>query len=424
MLRKYLNKLKSSNGKVLLENFISLSALQLAGILLPLITLPYVLRTIGFDKYGLIVFSASLVAYFTSLTDFSFQVTATRDVAVFRSSPKKLDIIYSKVLIIKVFFLLISWGIIGTIVCLVPSFYEYWYIYLYTGISLLGQVLFPEWFFQGIEKMRYITYLNLGIKLFFTLCIFLFIKKESDYWIYPLLQSMGFIGAGIVGQYLLMTKYKLKIVRVSFKSLISTVKSNTPIFVNRFVPTLYNNTSTFILGIIGTDFLVGIYQAILTIVNLAASLLDIFSRVFFPFLNRRKDAFNMYKKMMFSATAIMIIGILILNKVIFWYLNISYEDAFLILVILSCGLIGYSLSNIFGLNYFIVYRHDKLVMQNTLIASLIGFVLSYPLISYYSILGAAINLSLARCVMGGGLYYKYLSVNKKTIYNENSRISN
>ncbi|GIJ93918.1 hypothetical protein CAPN002_11360 [Capnocytophaga stomatis] len=235
---------------------------------------------------------------------------------------------------------------------------------------------------------------------------------------------MGFIGAGIVGQYLLMTKYKLKIVRVSFKSLISTVKSNTPIFVNRFVPTLYNNTSTFILGIIGTDFLVGIYQAILTIVNLAASLLDIFSRVFFPFLNRRKDAFNMYKKMMFSATAIMIIGILILNKVIFWYLNISYEDAFLILVILSCGLIGYSLSNIFGLNYFIVYRHDKLVMQNTLIASLIGFVLSYPLISYYSILGAAINLSLARCVMGGGLYYKYLSVNKKTIYNENSRISN
>lgn len=382
--------------------------------LLPLITLPYIVRTIGFDKYGLVVFSASLVAYFTSLTDFSFQVTATRDVAIFRNSPKKLDIIYSKVLIIKLFFLLVSWGIIGAIVRLVPSFYEHWDIYLYTGISLLGQVLFPEWFFQGIEKMRYITYLNLGIKLFFTLCIFLFIKKESDYWIYPLLQSMGFIGAGIVGQYLLMTKYNLKFVKVSFKSLVSTVKSNTPIFITRFVPTLYNNTSTFILGLLETKFLVGIYQAISTIVNLAASLLDIFSRVFFPFLNRRKDAFNMYKRMMLIATFAMFIGILTFNKVIFWYLNISYKDAFLILVILSCGLIGYSLSNIFGLNYFIVHRQDKLVMRNTVVASLIGFALAYPLIGYYSILGAAINLSLARCLMGGGLFINFLKESSKS----------
>ncbi|REC73941.1 oligosaccharide flippase family protein, partial [Chryseobacterium rhizosphaerae] len=168
MINRIKKIFNTKDKKALLENFVSLSALQLVGMLLPLITLPYILRVIGFEKYGVIVFSASLIAYFTALTDFSFRITATRDVAIYRDSPKKLNIIYSKVLTIKTLFLLISWLIIAIVVCLYPPFYENKEIYFYTSLLLLGYVLFPEWFFQGIEKMRYITYLNLGIKLFFT----------------------------------------------------------------------------------------------------------------------------------------------------------------------------------------------------------------------------------------------------------------
>lgn len=412
MINKIKNIFNTKDKKALLENFVSLSALQLIGMLLPLATLPYILRVIGFEKYGVIVFSASLIAYFTALTDFSFRITATRDVALNRDSPKKLNIIYSKVLTIKTLFLLLSWILIAIAVFLYPPFWENKEIYFYTSLLLLGYVLFPEWFFQGIEKMRYITYLNLGIKLFFTLCVFIFIKKESDFWIYPLLQSAGYIGAGLVGQYLLVKKYKLKFIFLPYKTVIKTIKINSPIFINQFVPTLYNNTSTFLLGILGTAKLVGIYQAILTIVNLIVTLIEILSRVFFPFLNRKKDAFQWYKKMMLITISVMIIGVLALNKVIFWYLNISYDNAFWILLVLAIGLFGYTLYNIFGLNYFIIHREDKLVMKNTLFASLLGFVLAYPLIHFYSVLGAAINLSLARCVMGGGLYYKFFKRKK------------
>ncbi|MGN7757154.1 oligosaccharide flippase family protein [Chryseobacterium sp. 22532] len=411
-----INRLKkifnTKDKKALLENFVSLSALQLIGMLLPLVTLPYILRVIGFEKYGVVVFSASLIAYFTALTDFSFRITATRDVAIYRDSPKKLNIIYSKILTIKTLFLLLSWLIIAIAVYLYPPFYENKEIYFYTSLLLLGYVLFPEWFFQGIEKMRYITYLNLGIKLFFTLCVFILIKKESDFWIYPLLQSAGYIGAGLVGQYLLVKKYKLKFIFLPYKLIVKTIKTNSPIFINQFVPNLYNNTSTFLLGILGTPQLVGIYQAILTIVNLIVTLIEILSRVFFPFLNRKKDAFQWYKNMMLVTISVMIIGVLAFNKLIFWYLNINYDNAFWILLVLAIGLFGYTLYNIFGLNYFIVHRQDKLVMKNTLFASLLGFILAYPLIHYYSVLGAAINLSLARCVMGGGLFYKFFTTKK------------
>lgn len=415
MINKIKKTFNTKDKKALLENFISLSALQFVGMLLPLITLPYILRVIGFEKYGIIVFSASLIAYFTSLTDFSFKITATRDVAVNRNSPKRLNIIYSKVLTIKMFFLLISWTIIALVVYLYPPFYENRQIYFYTSLLLLGYVLFPEWFFQGIEKMRYITYLNLGIKLFFTLCVFIFIKKQSDFWIYPLLQSAGYIGAGLVGQYMMVKKYKLTFMLLPYKVILKTVKDNSPIFINQFVPTLYNNTSTFLLGIFGTDKLVGIYQAILTVVNLIVALIEIISRVFFPFLNRRKDAFNSYKNMMMISVALMIAAVLIFNRLIFFYLNINYDNAFWLLFILVLGVIGYAFYNIFGLNYFIIHRQDKLVMKNTLIFSLIGFFITIPLIKYFSILGSALSLSLVRCLIGSNLFFKWVKNDKKNL---------
>lgn len=154
--------------------------------------------------------------------------------------------------------------------------------------------------------------------------------------------------------------------------------------------------------------MVGIYQAILTVVNIGITLIEILSRVFFPFLNRKKDVFNNYKKMMFWVVSVMSICILLSHQLVFWYLNITYRYAFWVLFILIIGLIGYTFYNIFGLNYFIIHRQERLVMKNTIRASLIGFFLAFPLVHFFGIIGVAINLSFTRLMMGGGLYFKYM----------------
>jgi len=406
-LKEYFHIFKGKDAKVLLENFFSLSALQLVGMLLPLITLPYLLRVLGFSNYGIVILAASLVAYFQSITDYSFKITATRDVAVYRNSPEKLNIIYSKVLMVKGLFLCLSFLVLFAIVMLYPPFYEERRVFFLTMPLLIGYGLFPEWFFQGIEKMKYISLLNIGIKLFFTICVFVFITKKEDYWIYPLLQSAGFIGAGLVGQYILIKKYKLKFYWLRFKMIKNTIKDNFPIFINQFLPNLYNNTNTLLLGIFTTTYLVGIYDALKKIIDLCVAFLNIVSRVFFPFLNRRKDAFPKYLKMMLFLgmvlTALPIIG----HPLVFWYLDLEYENALLILTLLSLSLIGYTAYDIFGLNYFIIRRKDKLVMKNTILSSLIGLVLAFPLIYFFNIIGAAVNLMIARLLMGGHLWYKW-----------------
>src|SRR5690606_1827705 len=111
-MRKPTNNLlrygNTSDRKVLIENFLSLTFLKVLGVVLPLITLPYIVRVLGIERYGVVVLTNSLMVDFQSVADFSFMIPATRDVAVFTSGPKKLHLIFSNVLLVKCLFLAIS----------------------------------------------------------------------------------------------------------------------------------------------------------------------------------------------------------------------------------------------------------------------------------------------------------------------------
>ena len=113
LLNKYFN---TEAKKVVLNNFFSLSLLQVANYLLPLITLPYLVRVLGIDKFGLLAFATSFVFYFRIIVDYGFKLTATRDISKYREDKSKVQEIYSAVMIIRIWFFLIS--IIGLFVSL------------------------------------------------------------------------------------------------------------------------------------------------------------------------------------------------------------------------------------------------------------------------------------------------------------------
>lgn len=392
--------------KRLFENFLSLSILQVINICITLVTLPYVLRVLGPENYGIVVLANSVVMLFHSIIDYSFKISATRDVSIFRDSNKKLNIIYSKVMFIKSLMLLFSIIIITVIVFSYEPFRDEKLTFFLTTLTLFGYVLFPDWFFQGIEKMKYITIINSSIKILFAACIFIFIDSSEDYWMYPLFISLGYLIAGIVSQYILCYKFSINIRYVKLNSIIVALKENFPIFINQFLPNLYNNFTVIILGLMVNTYSVGVYDAIKKVTDLGVTLISIISRVSFPYLNRDFSAFKKYRIYIFTTALLMSFIFIVINPLIFWYLDLNGESDIIILTFLSLSIIGYTLYDVYGVNYFIIKRKDSLVMKSTIIASMIGFVAVIPLVYFFSIVGAAFNLFISRFMMGGYLYYK------------------
>lgn len=403
---KFLIK-NNSNVRVLLENFLSMFSLRILVLIFPLITMPYLIRTIGFSNYGIIMLAASLTSYFVSVTDYSFRITGTRDISVFKGSKVKINYIYSKIMVTRTIFLLVSLIILVLIVNCYEPFFQNREIFYFSFLALIGNCFFPDWFFQGMLKMKFITFIDLGVKFFFTISVFAFIKIEKDAWIYPLLQSIGVIVSALIAQIILLKQFRLSFYKIRARYVWILVKENFPIFINQFMPNLYNNTNTFLLGILAPAFVVGVYSAIKRITDLCVTLVGVFSVVLFPFLNIKKNVFPLYRKGMIWIGLILTIVPILSYKIIFWYLNIDDDNAFSILLILSIGTFFIVMYDIYGLNYFIIKRQDRLVMNNTIIASVFGFILAFPLINYWGILGAAINLTLSRMIMGIGLYWKF-----------------
>ena len=185
--------------KRLLDNFLSLGALQIFSYVIPFITLPYQTRVLGVEKFGLVYFAFAFMAYFDILTDFGFGISATREIAVNRHNKNNIINIFNSVMVIKGLLLTVSFVILLLCIVFIPKMRENYIIFLLSFLMCVGHAIYPVWFFQGMERMKYITCLNILSRIIFMVLIFVFVKQQSDYVIVPLLNSMGFLAAGLIG---------------------------------------------------------------------------------------------------------------------------------------------------------------------------------------------------------------------------------
>ncbi len=133
MLSKMFNRIfNSDEKKALVNNFLSLSVLQVANYLLPLITFPYLVRVIGVEYFGLLSFANATIAYFNMITDYGFVLTATREIAVHRDDRNKVIEIFSSVMIIKFILMCICFVLLCILVFSFDKFSGEIIVYLLT----------------------------------------------------------------------------------------------------------------------------------------------------------------------------------------------------------------------------------------------------------------------------------------------------
>jgi len=287
MLLNLKNRVKSKDNKVLLSNFFSLSALQMATYLFPLITFPYLVHILGIELFGLLAIATATVAYFQILVDYGFDLSATKEVSIHREDREKIIEIFSSVLIIKFALMVISFILLSILIFSVEKFTENWEVYYFTFGLVIGQTLFPIWFFQGMEKMKYITILTIISKFIFTISIFIFVKESSDYKVVPLLYAIGSIVSGFIALYIIKRDFNITIKWQKIDVLKKYLYDGWYIFVQRFYVNLYTTTNIVILGILTNDTIVGFYAIAKRIIDIFGQLFKIVSNVYYPYFSKK-----------------------------------------------------------------------------------------------------------------------------------------
>lgn len=384
----------NKDAKALAGNFVWLSALKIVGYLFPLITIPYLARVIGVEGFGEIAFAVSVMVFIETLTDFGFNYTATRDIARCRDDKQKVSEIFSNVFWAKILLMTCGFVILCILIYSIPSFYDKRLLLFLTFLYIPGHIIFPDWFFQAMEQMKYITILNIVSKLIFTVLIFVVIQAPDDYVWQPLLTAAGYWVSGMIAMYFVVHNFHVRFFKPNWNNIWSSIKGSWNMFLCLILPNSYTNFSTILLRTTAGEMATGLYDAGMRFIQLVDQLFQILSRTFYPFLARRMDKHQTY---------VLISGFLSVCASLFLFfgadllINIFYtpdfQPAVLVIKILSMAPISLFLMNTYGVNYLVLAGRERIYRNIILAVSAIGFITTWILTPTYGYIGTAITIS-------------------------------
>ena len=399
--KKIINSFQEKDNKVLLYNFVYLSLMQIAGFVFPLLTLPYLAKVVGTAGFGKVAFASAIIIWVQTISDWGFNYTATRNLALSRDDPDAVSHIFSTIFWSRIVLTCCSLLLLLLLIFLVPKFRENCNVILVTFLMVPGNVLVSEWFFQALERMKYITILNLLAKFLFMSCVFLFVKEKNDYILQPFFISLGFIVSGCIAMYFILIRWKVKLQKSSFSEIYTTIKDSTDVFINNLMPNLYNSMSTVLLGFYSTATSVGIYSAGKNFISVSNSMISVISRAFYPYLARKTDKHTIFAKINIGVALIVVSFLFSFAPfIIHIFYTDGFSDSIVVLRITSISLIFIVLNTVYGTNYLLLHNCDRLLRNITIISSVVGLILAFPLIVELDYIGASLTFLISNILMG------------------------
>ena len=394
------------------KNYIYLLMIQGANFILPLITIPYLVRTLGINKFGIVMVAQSFAILLTIITEFGLDMSATRQVALIKNDKKKVSQYFFDVFFLKMFLVIIAFIILAFCIFYVDKFSREYLVYFFSFGMVFGQALFPAFFFRGIEEMRIITIINVLAKVIFTISVFIIIKTPGDYHYVPILNGLGFILSGCLG-FILSLKY-VSFMKPIFNEAISIAKESFSLFLSNLAVSFYTKINTLIVGIFISDSVAGVYSSMEKLVVATKSIYIPLYQALFPniVVKDKITIVSIINKMKYYMGALGAIISFLIFLFAVDILNLIYNDEMITsyyMIFQILGLIGFlsSLNMLFVSLFFPAVKAFNQRLKILSMGGIFNIILVITLVQYYSIYGVAISATISELFILIVAYYLY-----------------
>lgn len=368
-----------------------------AGLIIPIITFPYISRILGPEKIGVVNFVVSYAYYFMHIASFGIASYAVREMARVRDDKVQSERLGNEIFNLNLLFSLFS-GILYLVVAfLVPRFRENYILYVFYSVTIFTNFLALDWLFQAQDDYAFTTARSVFVRLLSIVAVFIFIKKEADYYIYMIIISLSEMGSRFSG--LVYARKKFVDLRISHKFLnfARHFKSLFTLFLFRIVNGIQGNLDKIMIGIFITYYEVGIYSTGVKFVFLVIPLIETVGVVIFPKITiSAKDSPALYlENVNLNYKIILLLGIpmsvgmfIVSPELMILFAGGQFEASVIVSRIMSICILLVPVGDLLGSKTLLVYNKDKWLLICSAIVAVCNVVFNLVGIPLFGIIGA------------------------------------
>ena len=253
-------KLFTNNKK--LKDFLIYGFGQAVNLISPLLVIPYLVSTCGEEGLGKIGVGFSLALIAIVLVDYGSYINGTKEISINIDNnqilEEKFTTIYIAKLIVTVVVLLITIIALKTIPFLSRDFLQLFFSFL----IVIGQLVNPTWFFQGLQNFKWISIINVTSKVIYLILVFSFIKRPEDYIFVNAFFGVGLLVSSIFGFIWIYNRHSFSFKKGVFKKSLLLLKSESSLTISQLFFSLYQYAPILLISYIGGDFMAGQYRII------------------------------------------------------------------------------------------------------------------------------------------------------------------
>ena len=298
-LRQAVAKLRRVVGHRVVRNAALMYLVQFSSYAFPLLSLPYLSHVLSVEKFGLVAFAQTFVWYFLTLTEYGFNLTATRAVAQAREAPDsvgfaakaiqsttKINQIFSEVMVAKLLLTLVGLITMCTVVLSVPKLRPDFGLYLIAFLTVVGNLLFPLWLYQGLEKMQHVAMRDFAAKLLSLAGLVIFVHGDKDYLLAAATQSGGLLLAGVISL-LRVRKLGVTFHKPKWRGVWGQLRTGWPMYLSLAISAGAGVTNIFLLGLRSPASEVAYYNAAQRIIAAARALVAPVGTAVYPYATQK-----------------------------------------------------------------------------------------------------------------------------------------
>ncbi len=398
--------------KSIKKNFLYNLVYQVLILILPIITTPYISRTLGAEGVGIYSFTISIVTYFTLFGSLGVAMYGQREIAYARENKTKRKRVFWEIVTFRFITMAISLVVFILTYASQDVYKEYYQILI---LYLLSFAFDISWFFQGMEEFKKTVTRNVIVRTLSVACIFIFVKSPADLNKYLLIYSLADLIGNISLWFYLPSYFKgteIKYIHVK-RHIVPIIM----LFIPQIAVKIYGIVDKTMIGYIITDkSVLGNYEEAYKVINVLFTVVSSLGIVMMPriasiFASGDKKKLNEYivksfRFMFFMAFPMMLGTTVVSKEFVPIFLGDGYPQAATIINILSPMILRCGITNVIGTQYLLPTKKQKEYTISILAGVISNVILNFCLIPPFGAIGAAIATTVSEIfVVATQMYY-------------------